>query len=65
VKVRELTKELERDGWVGVRHSGSHRHVKGATLPGLVCMTVNVSIDVAKGTLGNVVRQAGFNDRQR
>ena len=26
VKVREIIKELERDGWVQVRHRGSHRH---------------------------------------
>ncbi|MHB1088068.1 MAG: type II toxin-antitoxin system HicA family toxin [Acidimicrobiales bacterium] len=36
MKVREIIRELERDGWVRVRHRGSHRHYHHPTKPGTV-----------------------------
>jgi len=36
VKVREIIAELERDGWIQVRHKGSHRHYHHAMKSGTV-----------------------------
>ncbi|MGA2970443.1 MAG: type II toxin-antitoxin system HicA family toxin [Acidimicrobiales bacterium] len=65
MKVREVISELEQAGWVQIRQTGSHRHFKHATLPGSVCVAGNLGDDVPKGTLGNIVRQAGLERRPR
>jgi predicted RNA binding protein YcfA (HicA-like mRNA interferase family) len=36
VKVRDVIKMLEDDGWFDVRQRGSHRQFKHASKPGLV-----------------------------
>jgi len=65
VKVREIISELERAGWVQIRQTGSHRHYKHAMHPGSVCVAGNLGDEVPKGTLGNIVRQAGLERRPR
>ena len=65
VKVREIILELERAGWVQIRQTGSHRHFKHDTRTGSVCVAGNLGDDVPKGTLGNIVRQAGLERRPR
>ncbi|MBW4078137.1 MAG: addiction module toxin, HicA family [Acidobacteria bacterium] len=65
MKVREIISELERAGWVQIRQTGSHRHYKHATRPGSVCVAGNLGDEVPKGTLGNIVRQAGLERRPR
>jgi predicted RNA binding protein YcfA (HicA-like mRNA interferase family) len=59
VKVRDLIRELEAAGWVQVRQVGSHRQFRHPTKPGTVTVPGKASDDVAKGTLGSVIRQAG------
>jgi predicted RNase H-like HicB family nuclease/predicted RNA binding protein YcfA (HicA-like mRNA interferase family) len=49
VKIRDVVKMLEDDGWVVVRQRGSHRQYKHATKPGLVTVAGNPSDDVAPG----------------
>jgi predicted RNA binding protein YcfA (HicA-like mRNA interferase family) len=65
VKVRELIRELETDGWVQVRQVGSHRQFRHPTKPGTVTVPGNPGDDMAKGTVASVVRQAGLARRQR
>jgi len=65
VKVREIIQELERAGWVQIRQTGSHQHFKHETRTGSVCVAGNLGDDVPKGTLGNIVRQAGLERRPR
>jgi predicted RNA binding protein YcfA (HicA-like mRNA interferase family) len=65
VKVREIIQELERAGWVQIRQTGSHRHFKHDARTGSVCVAGNLGDDVPKGTLGNIVRQAGLERRRR
>jgi predicted RNA binding protein YcfA (HicA-like mRNA interferase family) len=65
VKVREIIQELERAGWVQIRQTGSRRHFKRDTRTGSVCVAGNLGDDVPKGTLGNIVRQAGLERRPR
>jgi predicted RNA binding protein YcfA (HicA-like mRNA interferase family) len=60
VKVREFIQELERAGWVQIRQTGSHRHFKHIDKSGSVCAAGNLGDDIPKGTLGNIVRQAGL-----
>jgi predicted RNA binding protein YcfA (HicA-like mRNA interferase family) len=65
VKVRDLIRELERDGWLQIRQVGSHRQFRHPTKPGTVTVPGGLGDDLAKGTVGSVVRQAGLARRQR
>ena len=65
VKVREIIRELEQAGWVQIRQTGSHRHFKRGSGGGSVCVAGNLGDEVPKGTLSNIVRQAGLERRAR
>jgi predicted RNA binding protein YcfA (HicA-like mRNA interferase family) len=56
---REVIARLEREGWICVRQSGSHRQYKRAGLPGLVTVP-HPKKDLPTGTLRNIFRQAGW-----
>ena len=60
MKVKELIKRLEADGWAQVRQRGSHRQFKHPTKPGTVTVSGKPNIDVPSGTLNNVLKQAGL-----
>jgi predicted RNA binding protein YcfA (HicA-like mRNA interferase family) len=65
VKVREIIKELERDGWVQVRHRGSHRHYHHPTKPGTVTVPGVMGDDLHRELLGSIMSQAGIEWRRR
>ena len=58
VKVREVIKRIEADGWYLARITGDHRHFKHPTKPGIVTIAGNLNTDVPTGTLLNIFRQA-------
>lgn len=58
MKVRELIKLIEHDGWMQVRQRGSHRQFKHPVKLGTVTVSGKVGIDVPPGTLNNVLKQA-------
>jgi predicted RNA binding protein YcfA (HicA-like mRNA interferase family) len=60
VKVREVIRMLEADGWALVSTEGSHRQFKHPTKIGRVTVSGNLGDDMPKGTLGSVRRQAGL-----
>lgn len=60
VKVREVVRMIEDDGWFQVRQRGSHRQFKHVTKPGLVTVAGKPNDDLAPGTLNSVLRQAGL-----
>lgn len=60
MKVREVIRLIESNGWVQVRQRGSHRQVKHATRPGTVTVAGNDSQDLPPGTLNSVLKQAGI-----
>ena len=60
VKVREVIKILEKDGWQLVRTRGSHRQYRHSTKPGTVTVAGKRSLDVPLGTLGSILKQAGL-----
>jgi predicted RNA binding protein YcfA (HicA-like mRNA interferase family) len=64
MKVREVLKRIERDGWVLDRTRGSHRQFKHPTKSGLVTVSGHPSDDVHPKTLKSVLRQAQLEDRQ-
>jgi predicted RNA binding protein YcfA (HicA-like mRNA interferase family) len=62
VKVKELIKLLESDGWVQVRMRGSHRQYRYLTKSGTVTVSGKLSVDIPPGTLNNALKQAGLKD---
>ena len=58
MKVRELLRLLEQDGWYLVRTRGSHRPLRHSTRPGTVTVSGNAGADVPRGTLGAILKQA-------
>jgi predicted RNA binding protein YcfA (HicA-like mRNA interferase family) len=60
VKIRDVIKRLEDDGWSAVRQRGSHRQFKHPSKPGLVTIAGKPGDDVAPGTLNSILKQAGL-----
>jgi predicted RNA binding protein YcfA (HicA-like mRNA interferase family) len=60
VKIRDLIRILEQDGWRLARTRGSHGQYKHATKRGVVTVAGHDNDDIAKGTLNSVLKQAGL-----
>jgi predicted RNA binding protein YcfA (HicA-like mRNA interferase family) len=60
MKVRDIIKLVERDGWQLVGQHGSHRQYKHASKPGKVTIAGHPADDVAQGTLQSIRKQAGL-----
>lgn len=62
MKVRDLLKTLERDGWLLIRTKGSHRQFHHLDKRGTVTVSGHPSEDVHPGTLKSIRRQAGLKE---
>ena len=61
MKVKELIKLIEVDGWYMVAQKGSHRQYKHHLKPGRVTIPDHgQNKDVAKGTESSILKQAGL-----
>lgn len=58
MKVRDVIRMLEDDGWFLARTRGSHRQYKHAVKTGLVTVPGKPGDDLAPGTLNSVLKQA-------
>jgi predicted RNA binding protein YcfA (HicA-like mRNA interferase family) len=58
MKVRELLRLIEDDGWYLVVMRGSHRQYKHLNNSGRVTVAGHPNDDVAPGTLNSVLKQA-------
>lgn len=63
MKVGEVIRFIEADGWYLVATKGSHRQFKHATKPGRVTIAGKRSDDLAPGTLNSVLKQAGLKEK--
>jgi predicted RNA binding protein YcfA (HicA-like mRNA interferase family) len=60
MKVRDVLKRLEQDGWVLKSVEGSHRQLVHPIKPGKVTVPGHPSIEVPPGTLSSILKQAGL-----
>jgi predicted RNA binding protein YcfA (HicA-like mRNA interferase family) len=60
MKVSEVLRMLQTDGWYLVATRGSHRQFKHASKPGRVTVPGKPSDDLAPGTLNSIQKQAGL-----
>ena len=64
MKVREVIKMIEEDGWYLVTTKGSHRQYKHSVKPGRVTIAGHPSHDLAPGTLNSILKQAQLKKRE-
>ncbi len=62
MKVRDVIRRLNEDGWVQVSQKGSHRQFKHPSKRGKVTVPGKPSDDLPEGTYRSILRQAGLED---
>jgi predicted RNA binding protein YcfA (HicA-like mRNA interferase family) len=62
VKVRDLLRKLEQDGWYLARQRGSHRQYKHPEKPGTVTVPGHPSDELHAKTLSSILKQAGYKE---
>jgi predicted RNA binding protein YcfA (HicA-like mRNA interferase family) len=60
MKVSEVLRMLQVDGWFLVATRGSHRQFKHSAKPGRVTVPGTPNDDLAPGTLNSILKQAGL-----
>ena len=60
MKVRELLRLIDEDGWYLVRTRGSHRQYAHSEKSGIVTIPGHPSEELAPGTLNSILKQAGL-----
>jgi predicted RNA binding protein YcfA (HicA-like mRNA interferase family) len=64
MKIREVIKLIEKDGWYLVRVKGDHRQYKHPSKKGLVTISGHVNEDIATGTLNSMLKQVGLKEEK-
>ena len=59
MKVREVLKLLDKDGWYRIPSRGGHRQFKHSSKLGRVTVSGKPSDDLPPGTLNSILKQAG------
>jgi predicted RNA binding protein YcfA (HicA-like mRNA interferase family) len=60
MKVNDVLRLLHDDGWYLAATRGSHRQFKHPSKPGRVTVPGKPCDDLAPGTLGSILKQAGL-----
>ena len=60
MKISEVLRLLQDDGWLLVATRGSHRQYKHLAKAGRVTVPGKPSDDLAPGTLNSILKQAGL-----
>jgi predicted RNA binding protein YcfA (HicA-like mRNA interferase family) len=60
MKIRDLIRVIENDGWLLARTRGSHRQFQHPKKPGNVTIAGHLSDDVHPKTERSILRQAGL-----
>jgi len=58
MKIRDVVKWLEQDGWYLARQRGSHRQFRHPYKTGLVTVAGKAGDELAPGTLNSILKQA-------
>jgi len=62
LRVREVIKLIESDGWYLARTRGSHRQFKHPFKDGLVTVAGNPDLELNPKTLKSILKQAGLRE---
>jgi predicted RNA binding protein YcfA (HicA-like mRNA interferase family) len=61
MKVRDVIRLLQQDGWRHVRTGGSHRQFQHLMKPGTVTVSGKLGRDIPPGTLHSILKSSGLN----
>jgi len=62
MKVREIIRRIEDDGWYQIKAKGGHRQYKHSVKPGRVTVPGKMNAELDKKTEKSILRQAGLDD---
>lgn len=65
MNVKNIIKVLKDDGWYLDRTKGSHRQFKHPRKQGIVTVAGKPSLDLPRGTLNSILKQAGLRKEMR
>jgi predicted RNA binding protein YcfA (HicA-like mRNA interferase family) len=60
MKVRDVIRLLQQDGWSHVRTRGSHRQFQHPVKPGTVTVAGKLGVDIPPGTLNSILKSSGL-----
>jgi predicted RNA binding protein YcfA (HicA-like mRNA interferase family) len=60
MKVREVIRLLQDNGWVIERQKGSHRQMKHAANPNVMTIAGKNGAELRPGTLNDILKKAGL-----
>lgn len=60
MKTTEMIRLIEKDGWVLIRQTGSHRVYRHPQKPGTVIVPAHGAKELKKGTEMSIRKQAGI-----
>ena len=60
MKIREIIRIIEKDGWYKIAQKGSHRQYKHQLKPGRVTIAGKAGDEIAIGTLSSIFKQSGL-----
>jgi predicted RNA binding protein YcfA (HicA-like mRNA interferase family) len=60
MKIRDIIKAIEKDGWTLRGTRGSHRQYTHPVKPGRVTIPGHPSDDLSPGMFGSILKQAGL-----
>ncbi len=60
LKVREVIRLLQKQGWIEMRSRGSHRQFKHPKQPALITVPGSEGKELAPGTLNDIPKKAGL-----
>jgi predicted RNA binding protein YcfA (HicA-like mRNA interferase family) len=63
MKVREMIRLLERNGWVWISTTGSHRQFRHSSQPGRVTVSGSMGSEIPVWLEKSMLRQAGMRRR--
>jgi predicted RNA binding protein YcfA (HicA-like mRNA interferase family) len=64
MKVRDLVKILEMDGWEQARMKGSHRQFRHPVKHGTITVAGRQNVDIPAGTLASILKHAGLKEKK-
>lgn len=64
MKIRDIIKLIEKDGWYLVATKGSHRQYKHPQKAGRVTIVGHPNDDLAPGTLNSIIKQAKLKEEK-
>ena len=60
MRVRDVIRMIEDDGWCLAATRGSHRQYKHRERPGRITVPGHLNDDLAPGTVNSILKQAGL-----